>query len=295
MDWDKLRIFYKVAQAKNLTKAGESLNSSQSAVSRQISQLEDKMGVSLFHRHARGLILTEQGEILFRTVSEMKNKLQAAETLLTDANDKPSGSFNITAPHAIGNIWLTPIMKEFCSLYPDIDVNLILDDKELDVSMREADVALRLYPSKHPDVIQKHIVTLTNSLYASTDYIQECGIPETIEALRDHRLICYDNTESSPFAEANWLFKKYGKKHKLTPYFTTNSLTALRTAVRNGMGIGALPDYMMYRARGVNRILDRVEAPTIETYFIYPLELKNSQRVKVFKNFLRRKFQHYRF
>ena len=237
MDWDKLRIFYKVAQMKSLTRAGEVLNSSQSAVSRQISQLEDKIGVPLFHRHARGLILTEQGEILFRTVADMKNKLQATESLLADASEKPKGPFKITAPHAIGNLWLTPIMKEFCQLYPDIDVSLVLDDRELNISMREADVALRLYPSKHPDVIQKHITTLPNALYASNDYLREHGLPESIEALREHHLICYDNTSTAPFAEANWLFKQYGKKHKLKPYFTTNSLTSVRTAVKNGMGI----------------------------------------------------------
>ena len=295
MDWDKLRIFYKVAQVKSLTRAGEVLNSSQSAISRQISQLEESMGIALFHRHARGLILTEQGEILFRTVSDMKNKLQATQNLLADANERPKGPFKITAPHAIGNIWLTPVMKEFCQLYPDIDVELILDDKELDVSMREADVALRLFPSKHPDVIQKHIVTLTNSIYASTDYIQEFGTPDSLESLKHHRLLNYSNTESPPFAEANWLFKRYGKKYKYKPYFTTNSLTAMRTAVKNGMGIAAMPDYMMYRARHISKILSSVDAPTIETYFIYPLELKNSKRISVFKSFLRRKLQHYKF
>ncbi len=295
MDWDKLRIFYKVAQLKSLTRAGEALNSSQSAVSRQISQLEERLGISLFHRHARGLILTEQGEILFRTVSEMVNKLQVTESQLLDASVKPKGPFKITAPHAIGNIWLTPILREFCQLYPEIEVTLELNDREFDLTMREADVALRLFPSKQPDLIQKHIVSLGNAIFASNDYLREFGIPKNAESLTEHRLIKYHNAESPPFVDVNWLFDTYGKKLKLQSYFTTNSLTSLRTAVKNGMGIAALPEYMMYRARHISKILDDVPSPTVDAYFVYPLELRNSKRVAVFKAFLMRKMADYKF
>lgn len=296
MDWDKLRIFYAVAQSKSLTRAGESLNLSQSAVSRQISALEERMGVALFHRHARGLILTEHGEILFRTVSEMVSKLQTAESLLAETSAKPKGPFKITVPHALGNIWVTPLMQEFCELYPDIEVTLILDDRELDLSMREADVAMRFYPARHPDLIQKPLFTLNNAIYASNDYLRIHGVPKHLEDLQHHRLIAYGGNPNPPFEEVNWLTDKLAAKKKTAKsYFTINSLTGIRTAVKNGMGVAALPGYMMYRARHVSRILHEIEGPRCEAYFVYPLELKNSKRIAVLRNFLTRKIAEYDF
>ena len=102
MDWDKLRIFHAVAEAGSFTHAGESLNLSQSAVSRQISALEDSLRVALFHRHARGLILTEQGELLYRTAHEVFGKLAMTEALLTESKDRPSGRLKITTTVGVG-------------------------------------------------------------------------------------------------------------------------------------------------------------------------------------------------
>lgn len=290
MDWDKLRIFYAVAQAKSLTRAGEALSLSQSAVSRQISALEDRMKVTLFHRHARGLLLTEQGEILYQTVSEMVSRLHATETLLAESSDKPKGKFKITAPVAIGSIWLAPVLKEFQKLFPDIEITLVLDDRELDLAMREADVALRMYPSKHPDLIQKQLANLGNAIYASNDYLREYGIPQHLRDLTKHRLITYPAYLPPPFPEINWLLEiPEVKKLKLEPHIQINSLNAMRRSVKVGMGIAALPEYMMYRSRHISKILTDIRSPITEVYYTYPLELKNSRRVSAFRQFIERK------
>src|SRR5881394_4413854 len=144
MDWDKLRIFHAVAEAGSFTHAGESLNLSQSAVSRQIGALEESLKVSLFHRHARGLILTEQGELLYRTAHDVFMKLEAARTKLTDSREKPHGELKVQTTVGLGVHWLTPRLGEFLELYPDIRITLITTEQELDLAMREADVALRL-------------------------------------------------------------------------------------------------------------------------------------------------------
>ena len=146
MDWDKLRIFHAVAEAGSFTHAGESLNLSQSAVSRQISGLEQSLNISLFHRHARGLILTEQGEKLFSTTHEIFHKISMAEAKLTESKERPAGPLKITTTVGFGSVWLTPRIKEFIDLYPEIDVNILLDYDDLDLGMREADVAIRLTP-----------------------------------------------------------------------------------------------------------------------------------------------------
>lgn len=290
MDWDKLRIFHSVALSKSLTKAGESLNLSQSAVSRQISALEEKMHIPLFHRHARGLMLTEQGEILFRTVSEMVAKLQATEISLAESSARPKGPFKLAVPSTFGAMWLSAQMTEFTELYPEIQFTLLCEDRELDLTLRQADASLRFHPARHPDLVQVPIMRLRNSLYAHNDYLQKHGIPKTIGDLKHHKLLAFDASSgsSAPFPQVNWLYELAGARD-LVPSFRANSLLALRTAVKQGMGIAALPDYLMHRSRHISRVLPEIAGPVTEAFYIYPVELKNSKRVAVFRNFVTQK------
>src|SRR5262249_17592603 len=142
MDWDKLKVFHAAAEAGSFTHAGEQLGLSQSAVSRQVSALEQELSVSLFHRHAPGLILTARGGLLFRPAQDVFRQLQAARAKLPDSRERPSGDLKITTPPALGINWLIPRLGEFTSLYPDIRISLIVTDEDLDLSMREADVAI---------------------------------------------------------------------------------------------------------------------------------------------------------
>ncbi|MFZ4540196.1 MAG: LysR family transcriptional regulator [Rickettsiales bacterium] len=290
MDWDKLRVFHTVGLHKSLTRAGEALNLSQSAVSRQISSLEEKMGTPLFHRHARGLVLTEHGEILFRTVCDMVIKLEATEISLAEATLKPKGPFTLTVPATFGTLWLASQMKEYCELYPDIQVTLICEDRELDLTTRQADAAIRFQPTKHPDLVQIPMMQLQNSLYASNDYLRIHGVPASIEDLADHRLLGFDNSVTPlPFPQANWLFELGGTKSNRAPYVKANSLLALRTMVKRGMGIAALPDYLMHRTRHVSRVLESIPGPVTEAWYVYPVELRNSKRINVFRNYITEK------
>ena len=189
MDWDKLRIFQAVADAGSFTHAGESLKLSQSAISRQIGALEEQLGVMLFHRHARGLILTEQGELLYRTARDMAARVNTAEALLRANQDKPAGRLKVTTTIGFGSTWLTAQMHEFITTYPDIDVSLVLSDNELDLGMREADVAIRMVMPRQPGLVQRHLLTVRSHVYASHGYIQKYGKPKTVEELDQHRLV----------------------------------------------------------------------------------------------------------
>lgn len=157
MDWDKLRIFHAVAEAGSFTHAGDVLNLSQSAVSRQISALEEALQVPLFHRHARGLILTEQGETLNQTVREVFSKLAMTQSLLTESKEKAAGRLRVTTTTGFGTCWLTPRLHRFMDANPDISITLILEDNDLDLGMREADVAVRMHPPRQPDLVQRHL------------------------------------------------------------------------------------------------------------------------------------------
>src|ERR1700745_4195300 len=191
MDWDKLRIFQAVADAGSFTHAGEGLKLSQSAISRQIGALEEQLGVMLFHRHARGLILTEQGELLYRTARDMAAKVNTAEALLRANQDKPAGRLKIHATVGFGSTWLTAQMHEFITTYPDIDVSRVLSDNEVDLGMREADIPIRM-------VVQRRSLTVRSHVYASHTYVEKYGTPTTLEKLDQHRMIIFGEDARAP-------------------------------------------------------------------------------------------------
>ncbi|MBY0354494.1 MAG: LysR family transcriptional regulator [Rickettsiales bacterium] len=296
LDWDKLRIFYTVAQTSNITKAGETLGLSQSAVSRQITALEEQLKTPLFHRRSRGLILTEQGEMLQRTVAEFFQKLSATENALMEVSERPQGKLRVTVPVALGTIWLIPLIKEFNVQYPEIHISLIVDDRELDLSMREADVALRLYPSRQPDLVQKQLITIHSSLYASNDYLRVHGMPSSLEELKQHRIIAYHDGSGEDMTGMNWLIPEAAKEGiELEPYFSVNNVYGILRALKSGMGVAALPDYMVARTKHVSQILDAIHGPPVEAYIVYPMDLKNSRRIRAFRNFVESKLTEFVF
>jgi DNA-binding transcriptional LysR family regulator len=291
MDWDKLRVFHAVAEAGSFTHAGDSLNLSQSAVSRQISALEENLQVSLFHRHARGLILTEQGESLNRTVRDVFAKLAMTEALLTESKEKPTGRLKVTTTVGFGSHWLAPRVKKFLGAYPDISMTMLLDDSDLDLAMREADVAIRMHPPKQPDLVQRHLMSIRWQVYASPEYLKAKGTPTRVEELDDHALVLFGDYRP-PVADMNFLAdagRRVGSPRRAL--LEVNSLHAMSTAIKAGVGIGALPNWMLDDQKGLTPILTDLKSPKVEVYFVYPEELRNSKRVAVFRDFLLEEIQ----
>ncbi len=291
MDWDKLRVFHAVAEAGSFTHAGETLNLSQSAVSRQISALEEALQVPLFHRHARGLILTEQGESLNRTVREVFAKLAMTEALLTESKEKPAGRIKVTTTVGFGSTWLAPRLQGFLDMYPDVTMTLLLDDADLDLAMREADVAIRMHPPKQPDLVQRHLMQITWLVVAHPDYLARHGTPTRPEELDNHKIILFGDYRP-PVPDIDWLAeagRRAGQPRRAV--LEVNSLHAMALAIRSGMGIGVLPDWMADDLHGLTRLLPDLKAPKVEVYFVYPEELRNSKRVAVFRDFLLARLQ----
>ncbi len=287
MDWDKLRIFHAAAEAGSFTHAGELLRMSQSAVSRQVSALERELGVALFHRHARGLVLTEQGEMLYRAASEVMNKLQTVETLLTDTTTQPTGDLRITAPVGLGTVWVTQRLREFMELYPEIRVELILNYDQLDISMREADVAIWTREPEHVDLIRRPLFSMHVRAYASTQYVRKYGAPQSLEDLEKHRFVSYSGTPAMHLSAIRALetIGRDGKEPRV-PVFTANSIVALKYAIRSGIGVGLIPDYLTEEDPDLVTVLADVQFPTIPIIFVYPEELRTSKKVQVLRDFL---------
>jgi DNA-binding transcriptional LysR family regulator len=286
MDWDKLRVFHSVAEAGSFTHAGDTLNLSQSAVSRQISALEEALQVPLFHRHARGLILTEQGEALNRTVREVFAKLAMTEALLTESKEKPAGRLKVTTTVGFGSIWLASRCQAFLEQYPEVTMSLLLDDGDLDLAMREADVAIRMHPPKQPDLVQRHLMDIHWTVYASPEYLKKFGTPQTPEDLDNHKIILFGGYRP-PVEDINWLAeagRRPGNPRRAA--LEINNLHGMALAIRSGLGIGVLPDYLGRDTEGLVTVLQDVKAPKVDVFFVYPEELRNSKRVAVFRDFL---------
>ena len=296
MDWDKLRIFHAAAEAGSFTHAGESLRMSQSAVSRQVSALEKELKVSLFHRHARGLVLTEQGEMLFGTAAEIMGKLSTAETLLTDTTTKPTGDLKITAPIGLGTVWVTQRLREFFELYPDIRVELVLNDDQIPIAMRAADVAIWTSEPQQSDLIRRPLFQMRIHAYASPQYIRRHGAPQTLASLDDHAIISYSGTPASHLRAIRWLeIAGLDGKEPRKPAFAANSVIAMKYAIRSGIGVGLIPDYLTGEETDLVPVLQDAELPIIPVYFVYPEELKTAKKVQVFRDFLVAKARQWKF
>lgn len=293
MDWDKLRIFHAVADAGSFTHAGDRLKLSQSAVSRQVSALEESLHVTLFHRHARGLILTEQGELLLDTARDVFSKLASVESRLSESKETPQGPLTVTTTVAFGSNWLVPRLGAFMDHYPEIKINLIVEDRELDLGMREADVAIRLNPPRQPDLIARNLFTMDFSVYAGVDYLKQYGVPKNITELVNHRLIGFASEVPAPIPNINWLFNRLGDmERRLSRRFDINSIYGMFRAVAGNIGIAALPAYMAEGNENIARILPDLQGPTVQAYFCYPEELRNSKRIAVFRDFMIEQLQH---
>ncbi|MCB1504534.1 MAG: LysR family transcriptional regulator [Hyphomicrobiaceae bacterium] len=287
MDWDKLRIFHAAAEAGSFTHAGDTLHMSQSAVSRQVSALEKDLKISLFHRHARGLVLTEQGEMLYRTVAEVMNKLHTVETLLSDTTTKPSGELRVTAATGLGTVWVTQRLREFLELYPEVRIDLNLNDEQVDLSMRAADVGLWTREPDQADLIRRPLFSMKVRAYASTQYIRRFGAPTTLQSLDNHRIVSYSGVPSQHLAAITWI-ESVGRDGQppRVPVFRANSVVALKYAVRSGIGIGMIPDYMVEEESDLVTVLTEIDPPTLPILFVYPEELKTSKKVQVLRDFL---------
>ena len=287
MDWDKLKIFHAVAEAGSFTNATINLNLSQSAISRQIQSLEQDLKVQLFERHARGLTLTENGEYVYKTAHEVISKLKEVETSLGDQKNKPTGKLTITTVRSFGTHWLTPRIQEFMNLNPEIEVELIFDDKELDLSTRQADIGIFMRRPKQLNYIQKKLIDIKYFVYGSNKYFEKYGMPKTIADLNKHKFISFGKGAPSPVYNPDWALKlgvKDGKKRK--SIMKVNSVMGLLLAVETGVGLAALPEYLVSNSNNVIKVLPNSEGPITEAHFVYPQSLKNNARVTAFRNFL---------
>ncbi|CUJ35905.1 LysR family transcriptional regulator [Cognatishimia activa] len=292
MDWDKLRIFHAVADAGSLTHAGDTLHLSQSAVSRQVRALEESLNTTLFHRHARGLILTEQGELLFDATRSMSKRLDAAAARIRDSEEEVFGELRVTTTLGFGTLWLAPRLHKLYELHPDLNIDLMLEEKVLDLPMREADAAIRMKEPSQADLIRKRLMSVRIRLFATQNYIDEHGMPETLEDLAKHRLI-YQRTESIQVGASSSLTHQL-LETEIPSRLMVNNYFGVLQAVLHDLGIGVLPNYVVEEHPELVRVLPDIESEDVPVYLAYPEELRHSKRIQAFRDFVQDEIVDYR-
>jgi DNA-binding transcriptional LysR family regulator len=289
MDWDKLRIFHAVASAGSFTHAGQMLTLSQSAVSRQISALEEEITTPLFQRHARGLTLTDEGELLYGAVSDVLARLAEVEEALKNVQEAPRGTLKITSSHGIGTYWLLPRLNEFLKECPEVEVHLVMEDRELDLAQREADLAIRMRAPVQADLIQRKLFSVHYHIYATKGYLDGHGTPQTIEDICNHTIIVYGETAPPEIRDINWLLdivKRVLRTGSTGRVLRINNVTGILQATEAGIGLAAVPDYVAAERPHLVRVLADIPGPTFEAHLVYADALRQSKRVAAFRDFL---------
>jgi DNA-binding transcriptional LysR family regulator len=289
MDWDKLRIFHAVADAGSLTHAGDVLHLSQSAVSRQIRALEDSLATTLFHRHARGLILTEQGELLFEATSSMVRKLDTTAARIRDSEENVFGELKVTTTTGFGSMWLVPRLAKLYERYPDLKIDLMLEERVLDLPMREADVAIRMKEPSQQDLIRRRLLNIRMRLYATPEYLEKAGTPMTFEDMAAHRLICQN--PQTPQVSSGAVLSQALLALNMTSTLMVNNYFGVLQGVLNHVGIGVLPDYLTADFTNLVRVLPEIESGEVPVFLTFPEELRTSRRVTAFRDFVLEEIQ----
>lgn len=286
LDWEKLRLFDTVAEAGSFTEAARRLHMSQPALSRQIAALEDSLGAKLFHRHARGLAMTHEGEQLRAATADMHERIDRAAQAIDASRDRPTGTIRLTTTVSFGSTWLARQLGDFLDLYPDISVHLMLTDVDLDLAKREADVAIRFHRPFQTELMQRPLAGIRHHLCASADYLARHGRPQSVADLDRHRLIAYGEAAPDYLKGINWILELGHEGNPRAAALTINNSHGVLQAVEAGAGIAALPSYLIRTSAQVEVVLPELEGPVFRTFFTYPAELRRSLRIAALRDFL---------
>ena len=240
----------------------------------------------MFIRHQKGVRLTEQGENLLNTVNSINLSISKFEQKLIDKKNKPTGKLNINTTVGFGSTWLTPRINKFTEQYPDMELSLIMSDEEIDLSSRNADIAVRVKKPTQANLIFKKFVNFHNHIYGSSNYLKANGIPRNVNDLDRHNLICFGTGLPSPIPNIDWILKIGKNNGKRKPKFRINSIYGISLSVEKGSGLASLPDYMAAEKPHLVRVLPNLEGPSYQTYFVYTEAFKNDRRLEVFRDFL---------
>lgn len=282
-DWSDLRVFLAVARAGSTTAAAELLGVSQTTAARRIAALEEDLGAQLFERHQSGYRLTELGESVRGNAERIEAEAQAIADAIAQQRRHLAGVVRVTTNESMANAFVTPWLAEFAELYPDIRIQMIVDDRRLDLARGEADVALRAgsRPTDGALVVRKLCVVPWN-IYCSQAYAARRGRPASIEALNEHSIIGGEGAFAS-LPAMRWL---RDKAPRATIAAHSNNMSNLIATVKAGLGVTGLPCVDAEAEPTLLRCFGDLPELDSELFLVTRAEMKDLPRVRAFTDFI---------
>jgi DNA-binding transcriptional LysR family regulator len=295
LEWDRLKVFYHVAKERSISRAAERLRTFQPSVTRCIQQLEHQANSKLFIRNRKGLILTQQGEILFDHVKNAMTEIELAQNKISGAAEDVNGVLKITTTYAYASTVLSQHLCNFSKLYPDITLHVACDDLNLDLTKRDADVAIRPYDSTASELEQVFLHERKVQLFASETYLEKASTLEKAEDLDNHKLIVFEPSHAIIRTSTNphWILTvglTPGNVRK--PFMVLSSAECFAQVAEAGLGVIALShDSSLIEKYNLTRVLPTVEEPPVKMCYVYPKSLRNLITVKIFGTYIKEAFK----
>jgi DNA-binding transcriptional LysR family regulator len=281
--WDGINEFVCVVETDSFTAAAKRLDVSVAHISRQVNQLEDRLGAKLLYRTTRKLRLTEVGEVYYQHARKIRDDMQAAERAVMEMEGKPTGKLRITAPVYYGEYFLAPLLNDFLLEYPQLDLELKLTNETVDLVKEGYDLAIRLGTLDSSSLMCRKLARRTQYVCASPTYLATHGTPQTLADLANHR--CLGGSLD------HWRFLENGKLRnwRVGSAWSCNSGLALRDAALKGLGIVQLPDYYVQDALAQGSLVSLLEThrlPDDGVWVVYPQNRHLSPKVRLLVDFL---------
>ncbi|MBL4796083.1 MAG: LysR family transcriptional regulator [Oleispira sp.] len=288
----RIGVFTRVVETKSFSEAARQLGVAKSAVSKQIAQLEKEVGVRLLNRTTRSLSLTEAGEIFYRHCAEIVNRTKIALSELREYQNQPTGTLRISCPVSFGTQHLVPVIKEVRALYPLLKIDLLLEDRIINMVEDGVDLAIRIGWLQESNLVAKKICDTPVIVFASPEYLAQKGTPKTPQDLQQHDWISL-SLFSSPLT---WEFEKKGQKQSIQKQrvqmhsqLKSNSVAAVVALAKSGQGISALSKFVMQDDidQGLLQpLLTDYELEASGIYAVYPHREHVPPKVRIFIDFL---------
>jgi len=284
-----IAVFVQVVESGSFTAASDRLGLSRSVVSKYITRLEDRLGVRLMNRTTRRLSLTEAGQTFFTGSQRGLQEIETAETEVSRLQETPRGKLRLNAPMSFGILHIAPALPDFLRRYPDLSVDMSLDDRQVDLVEEGFDLAIRIAELPDSSLVARRLGPCRHVVCASPNYLELYGSPRTPDDLRKHNAITY-RYQASPGEWRLLSSEKHFVSIPVTGSIQMNNSLAIREAVLCGAGITLIPTFLVgddLKAGRLYEVLPEYRAQEISIYAVYPERRHLSPKVRAFVEFMK--------
>lgn len=287
-----IAVFVQVVDSGSFTAAAERLDLSKSVISKYVTRLEEQLNVRLLNRTTRRLSLTEAGQILYNRSQRGLDEIESAKAEISQLQETPRGKLRINTPMSFGILHIAPAIPDFLGAYPELAIDMSLDDRQVDLIEEGFDLAIRIAELPDSSLIARRLALCRHVVCASPEYLKKFGTPLTPDDLRRHNVLTY-RYQNSP---NEWGFMTQDGRFTSVPVtgsLQMNNSLALREAVIHGAGIMLTPAFIVgsdIKAGRLLEILSVYKAREISIYAVYPERRNLLPKVRVFIDFMKDRF-----